>query len=72
MNDSHELCANCPLNPVRPIYKGKKAYCGHCHKLLSVSGDYCSKCGQKVEFSPPPDYQIPGQMSIFDGTKMTQ
>ena len=51
---SHEVCANCPLIPVKPRYKDSfHCYCGKCNKRIALKykPNFCLRCGQKVDWS---------------------
>ena len=48
--EDHEVCANCPMDPVKPSWHQGKAYCGACGKRIpqKINAHYCHKCGRKV------------------------
>ena len=50
----NELCVNCPLQPIRPIWKDGKAYCGQCEKRipLKIKANFCHKCGREINWLP--------------------
>lgn len=50
--EMHEPCANCPLDPVRPVWKENKIYCGACGKRIprKINAHYCHKCGRGINW----------------------
>lgn len=54
MHDEHEVCVNCPMNPIRPTWQQGKAYCGQCGKRipLKINANYCHKCGREINWLP--------------------
>lgn len=54
LHDEHEVCVNCPMNPVRPTWQQGKAYCGQCGKRipLKINANYCHKCGREINWLP--------------------
>ena len=49
-----ELCANCPLQPIRPTWQQSKAYCGQCGKRIpmKINAFFCHKCGREINWLP--------------------
>ena len=47
-----EPCANCPMIPVRPVWKENKIYCGACGKRIprKIGAHYCHKCGRMINW----------------------
>ena len=54
LHDEHEVCVNCPMNPIRPTWQQGKAYCGQCGKRipLKIKANYCHKCGRGINWLP--------------------
>lgn len=54
LRDEHEVCVNCPMNPIRPTWQQGKAYCGQCGKRipLKINANYCHKCGREINWLP--------------------
>ena len=54
LHDEHEVCVNCPMNPIRPTWQQGKAYCGQCGKRipLKIKANYCHKCGREINWLP--------------------
>ena len=54
LHDEHEVCVNCPMNPIRPTWQQGKAYCGQCGKRipLKINANYCHKCGREINWLP--------------------
>ena len=54
LHDEHEVCVNCPMNPIRPTWQQGKAYCGQCGKRipLKINANYCHKCGRGINWLP--------------------
>ena len=51
---NHEVCANCPLEPVKPKYVNQyHCYCGKCDKRIPLKHkpQFCMRCGQKVDWT---------------------
>ena len=50
----YPLCANCPLDPIRPVWKDNKIYCGACGKRIprKINAHYCHKCGRQINWLP--------------------
>ena len=54
LHDEHEVCVNCPMNPIRPTWQQGKAYCGQCGKRipLKINAFFCHKCGREINWLP--------------------
>lgn len=54
MKEDHDVCANCPLIPVKPRYADKfHAYCGVCNKRIGLkhTPQFCMRCGCKIDWT---------------------
>ena len=47
---NHQVCVNCPLQPVKITWQQGKAYCGSCGKRIpaKIKANYCHKCGREI------------------------
>ena len=52
--NTNRRCANCPMDPVRPVYKDNKIYCGACGKRIpaKINAHYFHKCGRGINWLP--------------------
>ena len=46
----HEVCRNCLYQPIRPVWKDNKIYCGACGKRIprKINAHYCHNCGRRI------------------------
>lgn len=50
----HEVCVNCPLQPVKITMRDNKYYCGACGKRIphKIKANFCPKCGRQILWIP--------------------